>query len=96
MTSEVSEAKTIHPVPRYASWLTALRYADDLHVECVRLAAENARLRALIPSVLGEWWQTKWDYFEEYAWRLHGAHACLQVPPHIVALQEAIYREGGE
>ena len=50
MTSEVSEAKTIHPVPRYASWLTALRYADDLHVECVRLVAENARARPTLTN----------------------------------------------
>lgn len=84
MTSEVSEAKTIHPVPRYASWLTALRYADDLHVECVRLTAENARLRQAIVDSLAEWrrGQEQIDY--------------ANLPPHIVILQRAIERRESE
>ena len=52
------------------------------------LAAENARLREAISEVLGDWW-----YYTAKEWVLDRYYP---VPAHIVALQEAIYREGGE
>lgn len=52
------------------------------------LAAENARLREAISEVLGDWW-----YYTAKEWVLDRYYP---VPAHIVALQDAIYREGGE
>ena len=65
----------------HADWQEALAERD-------RLAAENARLREAISEVLGDWW-----YYTAKEWVLDRYYP---VPPHIVALQEAIYREGGE
>lgn len=65
----------------HADWQEALAERD-------RLAAENARLRWAIMGMLR--WQ--WKFYAE----LYRAVPTLTVNDGIVALQEAIYREGGE
>lgn len=64
------------------------------------LAAENARLREAVIDLAGgpdgakERLEDFWLYIE--GWVIWSPKAPKFVPPHIVALQEAIYREGGE
>ena len=91
MTEEVEFAKAAMRV--VTDWINE---ATRLQAERSRLTAENARLREAIdsvaPAVLGEYWRDSLVIMKVVEFK----PVKLIVPPHIVALQEAIYREGGE
>jgi hypothetical protein len=82
------------------SWFALRGLLQETVVERDKLAAENARLREAfcelagggsgMRSLLERFWNIS-------AWWLETAPRQERiVPAHIVALQEAIYREGGE
>lgn len=97
----VARALNDYLAPQQRESWSALRYLlQEANEERDKLAAENARLRAAfyelaggrsgMKSLLERFWNIS-------AWWLETAPRQERiVPAHIVALQEAIYREGGE
>lgn len=92
----VARSLNDHLAPEQRESWGALRFMlQEANEERDQLAAENARLREAVLFLAGGVEMGKWNLGMFWMLAERGHEGCI-VPPHIVALQDAIYREGGE